>query len=299
MNLSVAAFCAYLRTVKAENTALTYRLGAHHLVTYVKNRSIDVHRTPGLLFGFVDYLRGRGIGKSLRTYLPGAIKYLEWRRAMGDPLPVFAKPDLPKRVRPRPIILQAAAMRQYLMISASADEPFRTIALLYPFSGLRAGEMLRLDLGQVVQDAGDPAGRRLCFRGVSGKSIQERDVQILDPGSKFLFAYLTGWRRAVQGSRWLFPSEKDWKRPYSDRTMRHKMDAIEAACGGEKLSARILRHTWATALADSGMPLHHVAQLAGHQSIQTTYQHYIGSASPSTIGKELKKVTLFQEEGKS
>jgi site-specific recombinase XerD len=297
VNLSVEAFCTYLGSVKAENTVLTYRQGANHLITYVQKQSIDIRQTPGLLFGFVDYLRGRGIGRSLRAYVPGAIRYLEWRRAMGDPLPVFAKPDFPKRVRGRPIVLQAAAMRQYMMISASSDEPFRTIALLYPFSGLRADEMLRLELGQVVRDLGDPKGHRLCFAGVSGKSAEDRDVQIIDPGSKILFGYLTGWRRAVRASRWLFPSEKDWNRPYADRTMRHKMDAIEAACGGERLSARIIRHTWATALADSGMPLHHVAQLAGHQSIQTTYKHYIGPASKTAIGKELDKVKLFQEEG--
>jgi site-specific recombinase XerD len=296
VDLSVAAFCQYLGTVRPKNTVLAYRQAVNYLVRYVQAKKVDI-RQPGLLYGFQSYLLGRGISAAtLEVYIPGAQKYLEWRRANGDPLPVYAKPDKPKRVRHAPIILQASAMRQFVVLTSGTDEPFRTIALLYPFSGLRADEMLKLELRQVARDPGDTKKKRLRFEGIEGKSRDGRNVAIIDPGSAILYAYLLGWRRAVQDSPWLFPSEKDWRKPYADRTMRHKMQAIEAACG-QVLSATILRHTWATALAEAGIPMHHIAQLAGHQSIQTTYQSYIGAASPATIGKELEKVQLFQEEG--
>lgn len=298
MDLSVAAFARYLLTVRPKSTVKAYRHAANHLVRYVQSNRVDIHKTPGLLYGFQAYLLGRGIGAaSLQVMMPGAQKYLEWRRANGDPIPVYAKPDKPRRVRRAPITLRAAAMRQYVFLTSGTDEPFRTIALLYPFSGLRADEMLKLRLGQVGRDPGDPKAKRLRFNRVMGKSIATRDVALIDPGSAILYAYLSGWRMAVQDSPWLFPSEDDWQKPYNDRTMRRKMDEVEAAVGVGTISAKVLRKTWTTALADAGIPLHHIAKLAGHQSIQTTYQHYIGTPTPERIGSEIDKVKLFQEEG--
>lgn len=296
MDLSVAAFSRYLLTVRGKNTVNAYRHAANLLAKYVQAKKVDIHKTPGLLYGFQTWLLGRGSSaSSLQVLMPGAQKYLEWRRALGDPLPVYPKPDKPKRVRTSPVILRAAAMRQYVMLTSGAEEPFRTLALLYPFSGLRADEMCKLALGQVERDPGDPKRKRLRFAQVVGKSKAVRDVAIVDPGSAILYRYLVGWRRGVQESPWLFPSEEDWSKPYNDRTMRRKMDDIEQAVGGPTLSARILRHTWATALADAGIPMHHVAQLAGHESIQTTYSHYIGKPTAETVTAELGKVDLLKK----
>jgi site-specific recombinase XerD len=297
-DLSVKAFVQYLRTVRPKNTVYAYRHAANNLVRYVQSKKVD-RRNPGLLYGFQSWLLGRGISaKTLQCMMPGAQKYLEWRRANGDLLPVYAKPDKPKIMRHPPVVLQAAAMKQYVILTSGTNEPFRTAALLYPFSGLRANEMLTLRLDQIGVDPGDPKGKRLRFNQVVGKSKTIRDVAIIDPGSKILYTYLTGWRRAVQDSPWLFPADGDWQKPYSDRTMRRRMSDIETAIGGGRLSATVLRHTWATALADAGVPLHHLAQLAGHESIQTTYRNYIGQPTAEKLEAELGKVQILQAEGK-
>lgn len=299
MDLSVKAFVQYLASVHPYNTVKGYKNAANNLVQYIQAKRVD-RRTPSLLFGFQEYLLKRGISaKTLQVIMPGAKKYLEWRRAYGDDLPVHPVPDKPVVRRHSPTVLRASAMRQYMVLTSGTDEPFRTAALLYPFSGLRADEMLKIELRQVIRDPGDPNGRRLAFKDVEGKSKRIRTVPIIDPGSNVLYAYLTGWRRAVQDSPWLFPSDGDWKKPYNDRTMRRKMDDIEQAVGGPTLSATVLRHTWATALADAGVPLHHLAQLAGHESIQTTYRNYIGQPTPEKLETEIGKVDLLKKaEGK-
>jgi integrase len=132
---------------------------------------------------------------------------------------------------------------------------------------------------------------------VEGKSKAIRDVKILNPGSAILYAYLTGWRRGVFDSPWLFPSDKNWQKPYVGRTLRRRMGLIQRALGGGlRVSARVIRHTWTTALADQGVPMHHLAQMAGHEDIQTTYKHYIGLADPKQLGAEVNEVMLYEED---
>lgn len=296
MDLSVKAFTRYLAQVKAPATASVYGRAADLLIEYVQEQRQDVRRTPGLLFGFSSWLlRGEKIKpKSLHVYVPGARKYLEWRRAQGDPLPVFAYPDLPKVKRRPPDALRNVALAAYRKIIEHRHEPFRTAALLFPLSGLRTMECCRMPLAQIARDPSDATGSRLMFRNVEGKSKELRDVPLPDPGSAILYAYLTGWRSKLQvRSPWLFPSELDPMKPYNDRTLRSKMNTIEKQLGVGRLEPRILRHTWATALADSGMPLHHLAQVAGHQSIQTTYKNYIAPAEAATLGDEMSRLKSF------
>lgn len=294
MDLSVDAFLKYLATYRPESTCDAYGVATRHLVEFVRTRKLNIRTMPGLLLGFTTYLlKDRGLKPaSLNVMLPGATKYLEWRRAMGDNLPVFAKPEKPRTYREPPIVLQKAALEAFVHLTQATGEPFRTAALLLPFTGLRSSEMCNLRLTQVKRDPSEP--KRLMFAQVQGKSKHIRDVPISDPGSAVLFKYLSGWRRGVQNSPWLFPSEKDWSKPYRGRTLRWRMDILERELGvPHHLSAHILRHTWTTALAEGGVPMHHVAQLAGHESIQTTYKHYIGRTDTKKLATEVGGVKII------
>lgn len=299
MDLSVKAFEQYLVTVKAVGTANVYGRSARLLATYVQEQKIPIRQTPGLLFGFSAWLlRTQEIKpKTLHTYLPGARKYLEWRRAMGDNLPVFAKPDLPKVKRSPPEALRSAGLAAFRRLLETRSEPFRTAALLFPLSGLRAMECCSLPLVKIAPDPSDAAGRRLMLHNIEGKSKELRDVPLPDPGSAILYAYLTGWRSKVPArSPWLFPSERDPMKHYNDRTLRDKMNTVEHQLGVGHLDARILRHTWATAMADGGLPIHHLAQIAGHQSVDTTYRNYIAPAGAKRLGTEVNELHLYDEE---
>jgi len=297
----VRSFISYLKQVKTVGTADVYGRAANLLAQYVQETKIPIHQSPGLLFGFVNWLlRTREIKpKSLQTYIPGAKKYLEWRRAMGDPLPVFASPDLPKVKRNPPEALRSAGLAAFRRLSESRNEPFRTAALLFPLSGLRTMECCSLPLAKIARDPSDSTGRRLMLKNVEGKSKELRDIPLPDPGSAILYAYLTGWRARVPvRTPWLFPSEKDPMKHYNDGTLRAKMNVIEQQLGIGRLEPRILRHTWATAMADGGLPLHHLAQVAGHQSIQTTYKNYIAPAEAATLGAEIAELDFYPGDDK-
>lgn len=295
LDLSVGSFARYLSATRPANTVATYANAARLFALYVQETRTDVRRTPGVLMFFAPWLQHERKLKpsSVRLNISGTRKYLEWRRGMGDNLPVFAKPDLPKPRKLPPVVLQDAALQVYRRIVETAHEPTRTAMLLFPLTGLRSNELCTLRLDHIRRDDEDAEGKRMVFIGVEGKSKAIRDVALLDPGSLFLYAYLMGWRRTIEGSPWLFPAIRNRQKPYASRTLRKKMGKVRAAVGVPKLTTHVLRKTWTTRLVKHGVPIEEVAQLAGHQSIGTTYEYYIGRQPVSTLAAKVQDVKIF------
>ena len=295
LDLSVTSFARYLGSTRPENTVDAYSRGARLFAAYVQESRMDVRRTPGVLMFFAPWLlhQRKLAPSSVRLMISGTRKYLEWRRGMGDNLPVFAKPDLPRPKKMPPIILQDAALQVYRRIVETAREPTRTAMLLFPLTGLRSTELCTIRLDQIRRDNEDPDGKRMVLVGIEGKSKEDRDVAVLDPGSLFLYGYLMGWRRTIEGSPWLFPSIRDAQKAYAGRTLRKKMGQARAAVGVPKLTTHVLRRTWTTRLVKHGIPMEEVAQLAGHQSINTTYQYYVGREPVGALAAKVQDVKIF------
>jgi integrase len=143
----------------------------------------------------------------------------------------------------------------------------KPIILIALYTGLRRGEILRLRWADIdfesdvltVQRAKTPAG-------------QGRHVNI---NSRLREALLALKQKAK--SEWLFPSPNRFQR--QTESERHLMDVKKAFHRAVKLAGILhitfhqLRHTFCTRLADAGVPLPVIQDLAGHASIIMTRRY--------------------------
>lgn len=173
------------------------------------------------------------------------------------------------------VALQPAQLKAYY---AAVDQlppgALHTILLLLPQTGLRPSEMLNLRKDHVRE------AETGYFLEVHGKSKDARLVPVSGDGATVLKQYLT----TVKGP-WLFPGTKpDSKtgeaRPMSDqcvlaavsgyRNRGKEFPGIAQKIGVKGLTPYVLRHTYATDLLREGTGIEVIAELLGHQDIETT-----------------------------
>jgi site-specific recombinase XerD len=142
----------------------------------------------------------------------------------------------------------------------------RAMAGLMLFCGLRAGEVLMLDVGDV-----DIGGRWLR---VTGKGAKERRVPLDVDVAGVIQTYLLA-ERPDTASRRLFVVAKGPNRgqpltPAGLRTIFRYHRSVAGVPGGHP---HALRHTFGTALAEAGVDLAVMQALLGHAHIDTTARY--------------------------
>ena len=142
----------------------------------------------------------------------------------------------------------------------------RAMAGLMVFCGLRAGEVLALDVRDV-----DIGGRWLR---VSGKGSKERRVPLDVDVAGVIQTYLLAERPETQTSR-LFVVAKGPNRgqPLTPAGLRTVFRYHRAAAGVPGGHPHALRHTFGTALAEAGVDLAVMQALLGHAHIDTTARY--------------------------
>jgi integrase/recombinase XerC len=136
--------------------------------------------------------------------------------------------------------------------------------LLYA-AGLRVGELVALDLGDVK------LSQRVVR--VRGKGRKERLVPFGRPAAEALESYLPDrahWRRSVTDEDDpLFVNQRGGR--ISDRSIRRQLDhAVRHTADLNHLHPHALRHAFATHLLEAGMDLRAIQELLGHSSLATT-----------------------------
>lgn len=156
-------------------------------------------------------------------------------------------------------------------------------------TGLRLGELLALQWGDIDRSAGFMVVQRNIVRGVvtSPKSHQRRRVEISPQLAKALLA----WRR-VQRMRWLkkgkpmppwiFPSLEGTA--LEERNVRHVFTRILAKAELRQIRIHDLRHTYATLLLQAGAPITYVSQQMGHRTLRV-YAHWLPDASRREVDR--------------
>jgi site-specific recombinase XerD len=177
--------------------------------------------------------------------------------------------DKPSLAAPR--ALDEAAQRRLLRAAEGAPVRARALVMLMLFTALRISEAVALDVGDV---------RILTRKGilvVIGKGEVQREV----PLNALVRQVLDEWLKhrkgiAAEGERALFVSRTGGRLSArsADRDVR-----LVAAAGGLQLSAHTLRHTCLTGLVRRGNDLVMVAELAGHQKLETTRRYTLPSAA--------------------
>jgi integrase len=230
-----------------------------------------------------------------------------WGWAEAPPRRLVFAADVPKLGQPLPRALPPDIDQALMNAVASLDDDFARIGLtILRGAGLRAGELLDLEFGSVI-DYG-PAGTWL--KVPLGKLATERMVPLDAATLTALdeWAARRGAHRPVPHPRtgaltdFLFTARG--RRLGATRLRNGLLAASQAAGlrgpGGDVLviTCHQLRHTWATALANAGMSLQALMALLGHVTPQMTIR-YATLASPAlrtaydeAMGKMRRQFTL-------
>jgi integrase/recombinase XerD len=141
----------------------------------------------------------------------------------------------------------------------------RTIIILMFHTGLRAAEVCQLQLGHIHL--------RKCsgYLQVYGKRNKYREVPLNATVRKVLLEYLS----LVEGT-WLFVSRKT-KLAITTRALGYLIGKYARIASVEDISPHDLRHRFGYRIAET-VPLHRLAQIMGHDSLDTTMVYVRGTS---------------------
>lgn len=290
---SLADYISFVEERKSRKTAKVYRRGARRLVSFLRERGINgsLEAQPiGLMDQFVSWLLDvdpKPAPATIHLYISGARSYLDWRRRMGESIPNFVTPHMPKIPQTEHFALNDEQLREFLVCAAHRPDPARTMLLLLPFCGLRSEEMLILRM-----DSFYATGNAIVMK-VHGKGGRRRDVPLLIQGNGVLRVFMSGWRtRFSRREPWAFPGNKKGEHLHI-RTLRHHMVEVRKDMKPLKghLTAHILRKTYAMTLERAGLSPFAIAQLLGHASPRTTHETYVHH-EVGTLIQDLERVNL-------
>ncbi|AQZ46086.1 phage integrase family protein [Paenibacillus larvae subsp. larvae] len=150
----------------------------------------------------------------------------------------------------------------------------QTILIVMLHTGLRTMEVCDLAPGDIQIG-------KLTVR--SGKRNKQREVPLNATCRSALEKYLV---YLPPGSPYLFPSEKTGDR-LSERALRHLIQKYMKKARLKGLSAHDLRHRFGYVMAEN-TPLHRLAQIMGHDSLDTTMIYV--KATRSDLQSEVEKI---------
>jgi len=174
----------------------------------------------------------------------------------------------PPKVRTLPDILSVD--ETFRVLSAVREIRFRTCLLAIYSMGLRLGEGLRLQVGDID-------GKRGFVHIRAAKGKKDRYVPLPQATYRALRTYWCTHRNPVL----LFPSvagtrtsARSAKTVMDSGTMQRAMKAAVLACGvKKKISVHSLRHSYATHLLEAGIDLRVIQAYLGHKSPVTTIRY--------------------------
>src|SRR3954463_4214595 len=179
----------------------------------------------------------------------------------ADLLPAPKLPhSLPKTLKPADV----ASLLDKIPAATPLEQRDRALFELAYSSGLRAEELVHLDVGSIEFDAEQVR--------VEGKGDKTRFVPAGEPALKALGAYLERARPALSardGEPALFLSKSGRRLSTPDVRRRLRVWARHAATQ-TGVHPHALRHSFATHLLEGGADLRAIQELLGHASISTT-----------------------------
>jgi integrase/recombinase XerC len=229
---------------------------------------------------YLSFLHGRGASRatvarrlaSLRSFFRHLVREGILSR---NPAALVSTPRLEKRLpHPMPQV-EVESLLDSAFGKSARDARDRAILELLYATGIRVGELVRVDLGDL--DIGGLQGDGMLR--VFGKGKKERLVPI---GSKAVAAL-----RAYAPARGTLVPERHGRAAdrdalflnahggrLTDRSVRRILNArLRRAALMRKVSPHSLRHSFATHMLDAGADLRSIQELLGHASLSTTQKY--------------------------
>ena len=181
--------------------------------------------------------------------------------------------------------LNEAQLRRVIKYTRSRRHPVRdeTIILTSFYAGLRAKEIAALTVGNVFDEDGNVRSQ-FILSAAQSKGGQTRTVYLNQRFRKVLLEY-SACIRITDPQRPLFASQKGGH--FSANTMCQLFLDIYKACRLKDASSHSGRRTYITRLANKGVGVRLLAELAGHSNISTTQRYIDVNAEQLTQAVEL------------
>ena len=237
-----------------------------------KGRSSFGTLRPRDLIRFVNHrartLKTAGI-RDVADGLRGFLRFLEFTDQVSGPL-WRAVPKLAAAPSSQPPkILSPSQMNRFLKCfdrrSASGQRNF-AIALCLSELGLRCAEVAALELE-------DLDWRAMTLRLRRTKQRRERLLPLPSKVAQAIAGYLKAGR-PLSKTRALFVRHRaPLGEPLKPHHVRSAIRLAFGRCGIDAAGTHILRHTWATRAHRSGASLKMIADILGHQSLNTTNRY--------------------------
>lgn len=265
---------AYVESLVGVRQAATVRAKRHaidKLLTYLESQGIGYKELDdSVLQSWVQWMSQDAIApSSIRLHVSHARNFLLWCRRRG--LDIKATGEdliLPRMKKKVTAVLREQALKTYMVAARELDEPTATAIQLLPLLGLRSGEIVKLRLQDLKRSKG------VVYFLVTGKSKTDRLVPMMPVGKPLLGRYLANVRPRLGDSDWLFPSPLNPKRNLSARTLQDRMAKIRRELNIDHLTPHLIRHTYATMLAESGITTLDLQRILGHENPGTTSRYY-------------------------
>jgi integrase/recombinase XerD len=185
----------------------------------------------------------------------------------------------------------------HLEMACADDMDFWFALVFLNETGLRISEAC--SISRELAESWTPKGRNVIpiarakptTTRVVGKGDKERVVVLsrraLGAAQKLLEVPRSGLRS--NGSGWRRQPDKLF--PWSVRMMQERLQKLSEKAGVHAYPHRF-RHTFIQQLVDSGAPIHVVADMVGHSSIQTTRVYFEASPTAKTEALEGRRKFL-------
>jgi len=267
-----------------EKTIKEYQSDLKHYITWLKEtgRQDPIQDTAATtITAYRDYMQKEKKLKPATTNrrLITLKRLFEWTQKEGHTPqnPAKAARLLPEeRTSPRQMTDKEEAG---LIAAAGQEKNLRdlTIITLMSHTGLRTMEVSNAQKEDIYIG---PKSGKITIR--AGKRQKWREVPLNSTARTALSAYLN----SSPESNYLFPSQKTGSR-YSERGIRFMIQKHMKTAGIEGLSPHDLRHRFGYTMAKK-VPLHRLAQLMGHDSLDTT-KIYV-QATLEDLQKDVEKI---------
>ena len=168
-----------------------------------------------------------------------------------------------------------------IILEATKNLKHKTILLLIYSAGLRLGELLNLEIGDINSES-----MRIHIRGAKGK--KDRYVMLSENVLKLLREYY----KEYKPKKYIIEGQNGGK--YSPKSVQSVFKrSLKKAGIKKKATVHTLRHSFATHLLDEGTDIRYIQELLGHKRLETTqiYTH-VSSYSINKIKSPADKLIL-------
>ncbi len=206
-----------------------------------------------------------------------AIRYL-YLKVFNKPIPEALNIEL-RKPSILPTVLSSKEISKILLVTKNLKH--KTILVLIYSAGLRLGELINLELGDI-----DSESMKIHIRGAKGK--KDRYVML----SENVLELLREYYKQYKPKKYIIEGQNGGK--YSPKSVQSVFKrAIKKAGIKKKATVHTLRHSFATHLLDEGTDIRFIQELLGHKRLETTqiYTH-VSSYSINKIKSPADKLKI-------